>query len=152
VPRNLRKAGPDSGVFAPRRLALPLAAALFQGHERSAFLSVIPGRCGSLKEMRRLLQLSTLVLLVTLVAAPISEAMDRWDPPGLGHDTEFALVAFVVCLALVLLVSRLLALRGMALTLVAALFRACSSQVCLYVPLAGFRLSPSASSSPPLRI
>ena len=71
--------------------------------------------------MRRLLQLSTLLLMVTVVAAPISEAMDHWDPPGLGHDTEFALVALVICLALVVLVSRMLAVLGQAISLVAAL-------------------------------
>lgn len=102
--------------------------------------------------MRRLLQISTLLLIVTVVAAPISEAMDRWDPPGLGHDTEFALVAFVVCLALVLLVSRLLALRGAVLTLVPALFVPCCGEHSLSLPFAGFVVPPVATSSPPLRI
>ena len=78
-------------------------------------------RGSSLKTMRRLLQFSTIALIVTLTAAPISEALDRWDPPGLGHDTEFALVALVICLALVVLVSRMLAMLGQAISLVAAL-------------------------------
>jgi hypothetical protein len=102
--------------------------------------------------MRRLLQLSTLLLMVTVVAAPISEAMDRWDPPGLGHDTEFALVALVICLALVMLVSRMLAVLGQAISLVAALM----------APAFDDRPGPSwsgqrgvlasAAFSPPLRI
>ena len=60
--------------------------------------------------MRRLLQLSTLILILTVIVAPISEALDRWDPPGLSHDTEFAVFAFVLCIALVLLVSQLVAM------------------------------------------
>ena len=60
--------------------------------------------------MRRLLQLSTLVLILTVILTPISEALDRWDPPGLSHDTEFAVFAFVLCITLVLLVSQLVAM------------------------------------------
>ena len=102
--------------------------------------------------MRRLLQLSTLLLILTVVAAPISEALDRWDPPGLGHDTEFALVAFVLCLALVLLVSRLLALRGQIVSLVPALFVFSSGESSLSLVPGGFVIPPAAAASPPLRI
>ena len=62
--------------------------------------------------MRRILQFSTFILILTVLLAPISEAFDRWDPPGLGHDTEFAVVAFVFCIVLVLLVSKLVAMRS----------------------------------------
>ncbi len=60
--------------------------------------------------MRRLLQLSTLVLILTVCLTPISEALDHWDPPGLNNDTEFALFAVVFCIALVLLVCQLTAM------------------------------------------
>lgn len=60
--------------------------------------------------MRRLLQLSTLILILTVILTPISEALDRWDPPGLSHDTEFALFAVVFCITLVLLVCHLIAM------------------------------------------
>ena len=59
--------------------------------------------------MRRILQFSTLVLILTVFLTPISEAFDRWDPAGLGHDTEFAVFAFVFSLTLVLIVSELIA-------------------------------------------
>ncbi len=59
--------------------------------------------------MRRILQFSTLVLILTVIVTPISEAFDHWDPPGLGHDTEFAVFAFVLSLVFVLLVSKLVA-------------------------------------------
>ena len=68
--------------------------------------------------MRRLLQLSTLVLILTVVLTPISEALDRWDTPGLSHDTEFAVFAFVLCIALVLLVSQLVAMARQVIPLV----------------------------------
>lgn len=67
--------------------------------------------------MRRILQFSTFILILTVLLAPISEAFDRWDPPGLGHDTEFAVVAFVFCMVLVLLVSKLVAMLNLIILL-----------------------------------
>lgn len=104
------------------------------------------------KRMRRILQFSTVILILTVLIAPISEAFDHWDPPGLGHDTESAVVAFVFCIVLVLLVSKLVAML---------------SQIILLIPLPGavvpdeeaipsitsFRIGYlSAGLSPPLRI
>lgn len=67
--------------------------------------------------MRRILQFSTFILILTVLLAPISEAFDRWDPPGLGHDTEFAVVGFVFCMVLVLLVSKLIAMLSQSILL-----------------------------------
>lgn len=69
--------------------------------------------------MRRILELGTLLLLLTTLLTPISEMLDRWDPPGLANDTEMHLFALVLLLALVLLVARLLSVlshRLLALT------------------------------------
>ena len=102
--------------------------------------------------MRRILQFSAFILILTVLVVPISEAFDRWDPPGLGHDTEFAVIAFVFCIALVLVVSKLVAML---------------SQIILLLPLPGAlvpdkELGSSITSlhigylaaglSPPLRI
>lgn len=102
--------------------------------------------------MRRLLQFSTLLLMVTVVAAPISEAMDRWDPPGLGHDTEFKLVCLAICLALVVLVSQLLAMSQQVISLVAALVApAIADDRVLSVARRSVPAS-AAAYSPPLQI
>lgn len=69
--------------------------------------------------MRRILELGTLVLILTTLLTPVSEMLDRWDAPGLANDIEMHLFALVMILALVLLVSRLVSiLRHHLLTLV----------------------------------
>ena len=67
--------------------------------------------------MQRLFQLGTLILLATTLLVPLSESLDRWDKPGLGNDTEFHLFAIVLFLALVLLLTRLVARAASALLL-----------------------------------
>jgi hypothetical protein len=57
--------------------------------------------------MGRILRLSVTLLILTSLLAPVSEALDRWDPPGLGNDTEMGLFALVLVLCLVIVVSRL---------------------------------------------
>jgi hypothetical protein len=57
--------------------------------------------------MRRLLQLGTLFLLLATFLTPLSECFDRWDPPGISNDVEFALFALILTLCLVLLVGKL---------------------------------------------
>jgi hypothetical protein len=57
--------------------------------------------------MGRILRLSVTLLILTSVLAPVSEALDRWDAPGLGNDTEMGLFALVLVLCLVVVVSRL---------------------------------------------
>lgn len=67
--------------------------------------------------MRRLLQCVTLLFLLVSLLAPLAECFDRWDPPGLTGDTELPLFAFVLLLALVLLVARLVAVLALAIRL-----------------------------------
>lgn len=49
-----------------------------------------------------------MLLLVTFLT-PLVEFFDRWDPPGPGNDTEFAVFSFILALVFVLLVSKLTA-------------------------------------------
>lgn len=70
--------------------------------------------------MRRLLQFGTLIMLLATLLTPLSEALDRWDAPGLSNDTEFHIFAFVLLLALVLLVSKLIAVRSQIILLIAS--------------------------------
>lgn len=67
--------------------------------------------------MRRLLQLGGLLLPLVCLLVPISEAMDRWDAPGLSQDTEFRLFVIVLLFALVLLVARLVSVQRLIVTL-----------------------------------
>lgn len=39
---------------------------------------------------------------------PLLELFDRWDPPGLSNDTEFAVYALLFTICLVLLLCRLI--------------------------------------------
>lgn len=66
--------------------------------------------------MQRLLKIGTFLFLITIFLAPLAELFDRWDAPGLTHDTEFALFALLFILCLVLLVSRLVASAASAIT------------------------------------
>ena len=52
--------------------------------------------------MRRIFQLGTLLLLLTVFLAPVFEFFDRWDAPGLNNDTEMAVFCFVLLLPLLL--------------------------------------------------
>lgn len=52
--------------------------------------------------MRRIFQIGTLLLLLTVVLTPVLEMFDRWDAPGLGNDTEMAAFCFVLLLCLLL--------------------------------------------------
>ncbi len=102
--------------------------------------------------MRRILQFSVFILILTVLLAPISEAVDRWDPPGLGHDTEFAVVAFVFCIALVLLVSKLVAMLRQIILLL-QLPGSLPPDEQNFPSIIAFRISYlSAGPSPPLRI
>ena len=60
------------------------------------------------KDMKRLLQFGTTILLIS-VFVPCLELCDRWDAPGLSNDTEYGVFAFIVILGLVLLVGKLIA-------------------------------------------
>jgi hypothetical protein len=57
--------------------------------------------------MRRLLQFGTLFFVLVTLLAPLAECFDRWDAPGIGNDTEFAVFFLIFALCLVLLVSKL---------------------------------------------
>lgn len=58
--------------------------------------------------MHRILQLGSWLLVLTTLLTPVSEMLDRWDAPGLAHDTEMHLFAVVLMLGLALLVARLI--------------------------------------------
>jgi hypothetical protein len=49
------------------------------------------------------------MLLLAAFVTPIAEFFDRWDPPGLGNDTEMAVFGLIFALCLVLLVCKLTA-------------------------------------------
>jgi hypothetical protein len=57
--------------------------------------------------MRRLLQLGTLLFVLSTILVPVAEFFDRWDAPGISNDTEFAFFALVLMICLLLLVSKL---------------------------------------------
>lgn len=59
-------------------------------------------------------------MVLATILAPISELFDRWDAPGLSNDTEFAIFTLVLFLALVLLVSKLVALHRLIVSLAAS--------------------------------
>ncbi len=58
--------------------------------------------------MRRIYQIGTLFLLLSLFLAPVFECFDRWDPPGLGNDTEMAAFGLILLLCLLLAVCKLI--------------------------------------------
>jgi len=68
--------------------------------------------------MRRLLQLGTVLLVLSTILVPIAELFDRWDSPGISNDTEFAFFAVMLLFCLVLLISRLVAVLGLRMRLV----------------------------------
>ncbi len=103
--------------------------------------------------MQRLFQLGTLILLATTLLVPLSESLDRWDKPGLGNDTEFHLFAIVLFLALVLLLTRLVARAASALLPVVWQWRAPIGAFCAGMDLCRKTVPMFAISPPvPLRI
>lgn len=52
--------------------------------------------------VKRIFQLGTILLLLTVFLAPVFEFFDRWDAPGLNNDTEMAVFCFILLLALLL--------------------------------------------------
>lgn len=57
--------------------------------------------------MKRLLELVTIVLISVTALMPLLECFDRWDRPGLSHDTEFPvfLIALLISMILVALIA-----------------------------------------------
>lgn len=49
------------------------------------------------------------MLILAAFLTPVIEFFDRWDPPGLGNDTEMAAFGLIFALCLVLIVCKLLA-------------------------------------------
>jgi hypothetical protein len=72
-------------------------------------------------EVRRLLQVGFLLLMLATFVAPVVEMFDRWDAPGLGNDTEFALFLFVFLLCLVLVVAMLVAFETLKMQFISRL-------------------------------
>ncbi len=73
--------------------------------------------------MRRLLQFGTLLLLSSLVLAPLIELLDRWDTAGLENDSEMAVCGLAIFFGLLLAVCAALIevaddLRGMLIALI----------------------------------
>lgn len=105
--------------------------------------------------MRRILQFGALILVLTTVLTPVSEMLDRWDPPGLAHDTEMHLFAAVLMLGLALLVARLV---SSTLPLLLALVDhgpSCAAAPCFAAVQEGVEADLPVSlsrGSPPLRI
>lgn len=65
------------------------------------------------RHMRRLLQIGTWLFLLVMFLAPLAECFDRWDAPGISSDTEFAVLALVFAMCLVLVVCLLIAARSL---------------------------------------
>jgi hypothetical protein len=99
--------------------------------------------------MRRLLQLGTLFFVLITLFAPLSECFDRWDPPGISNDTEFAIFAVIFMLCLILLVSKLIATIALMVNLV-LLSRFHPSET--FAGCFGFETFVPPLNSPPLRI
>lgn len=59
--------------------------------------------------MKRLFQFGTILFLWVTVCAPLVECFDRWDAPGLSNDIEFPLFLIALVVALVLVVSYIVA-------------------------------------------
>jgi hypothetical protein len=74
------------------------------------------------RQMKRLLQVGTFLFLLATFLAPLTECFDRWDPPGISNDTEFAVFALMFALCLVLVVSKLIAAFALLVDLVSQYF------------------------------
>jgi hypothetical protein len=68
--------------------------------------------------MRRLLQFGILFFVLVTFLAPLAECFDRWDAPGIGNDTEFAVFFLIFALCLVLLVSKLVSALALLVNLI----------------------------------
>ena len=102
--------------------------------------------------MRRLLQLGTLIFVLSTILVPVSEFFDRWDAPGISNDTEFAIFALVLVLCLLLLVTKLVSALGLRMHLVMMPFMLEPNR-CLTVELEGtFAIPGPPSNLVPLRI
>jgi len=104
-----------------------------------------------LVRVKRLFQLGFLLLIVAAFVAPLAECFDRWDAPGLGNDTEFALFLFVFLICLVLVAAMLVALGALKRQFVSRLVPL--RMTFLMETLVWVMPSPvPPHSSPPLRI
>ena len=96
------------------------------------------------------------MLMLAAVLVPVLEFFDRWDPPGPGSDTEFAVFGIVMLLCLLLAVSRVVAsLDGMMVRVLVGLVAAWSQgHSGVHRGCAGEApgLLGLAASPPPLRI
>lgn len=102
--------------------------------------------------MRRLLQLGTLLLLLVTFVTPLSEFFDRWDPPGISNDIEFAVFVFVLALCLVLLVSRMIAVLALLIRLATQPHRALAEHAVIAHGVSPLAFFVPPLSPPPLRI
>ncbi len=98
-----------------------------------------------------MLQLGFLLMMVVTFVTPLAECFDRWDAPGLGNDTEFALFLVVFLLCLVLVVAMLVALRALERqSVLRLLLMRAKSFITRLVRVLSLAIVPH--DSPPLRI
>jgi hypothetical protein len=102
--------------------------------------------------VKRLLQFGVLLLSLVAVLTPLVEFFDRWDPPVAPiNDTELGVFGIVLLFALVLLVSRLLAMLDRMIR-IGALFHLGIPSSMASAPSLKFGFVVVPNSSPPLRI
>lgn len=65
-----------------------------------------------IESMRRLFQFGAILMMIGAFY-PLIEFFDRWDPPGLSNDTEFAVYALLFTICLVLLLCNLISLNAL---------------------------------------
>jgi len=75
-------------------------------------------RRSKLEAMKRFFHLGLWCFGLLVVFAPLAECFDRWDPPGIVDDTEFAIFASLLMLGLVILVSRMISMFALRVSLV----------------------------------
>jgi Na+/phosphate symporter len=103
--------------------------------------------------MRRLLQFGTFFLVLVTFFVPLAECFDRWDPPGISNDTEFAVFALIFILCLVLLVSKLISALASLVSLVPSPNFQTSEKPSVFGAHRTLQiLVPPLDSSPPLRV
>jgi hypothetical protein len=83
---------------------------------------------------------------------PLLELFDRWDPPGLSNDTEYAFYAFIVAICLVLLLSRLISSGALRFSLISSPAHFHSSRAKSNRNAPAFLLVTPPLSALPLRI
>ena len=102
--------------------------------------------------VKRLLQFGLLLLGLATLLAPLVEFFDRWDPPGPPlNDTELGVFGFILVLALILLVSKLMAMLDK-LVAIGTVFRPQSSFSMLAERSLRLVFAVVPHCSPPLRI